>query len=178
MKSSANKSSIKTLLKLETSSLSNYSAPDSVTFSTIRGNQLISSYYKDLKRTRKRHNDSRDVNVNPSYTKRKPQYVLFNRQYILDRHIYIYLCSRAVCSERSSKDYSRYNDQFLYEISQLALYQENAYDAARFHRVMSYTSLWPPFHTKKELGYTQGFIFKRDRKHLSDLYHLLKTNVQ
>uniref|UniRef100_A0A1A9ZUH8 Nuclear pore protein n=1 Tax=Glossina pallidipes TaxID=7398 RepID=A0A1A9ZUH8_GLOPL len=61
--SNANRSSTKTLLKLETSSLSNYSGPDSVTFSTIRGISLVNSYYQDLKRARKRHNDSSDVNI-------------------------------------------------------------------------------------------------------------------
>ncbi|KMZ02015.1 uncharacterized protein LOC6727084 [Drosophila simulans] len=68
------------------------------------------------------------------------------------------------CKERLKKDTVRYNNQLKNEISKLIDYQKNALEAAYFVKVMSYTTLWPPYHSYVEIANTSRTFYRLSKK--------------
>ncbi|KAH8330644.1 hypothetical protein KR067_006009 [Drosophila pandora] len=70
----------------------------------------------------------------------------------------------AVCSEKISERKKQYNSQINREIEKLIEYQSSAVEAAYLVRLLSYTSFWPPYHTKEEIEKTSKTFFKLSKK--------------
>ncbi|KAH8337432.1 hypothetical protein KR059_009823, partial [Drosophila kikkawai] len=68
------------------------------------------------------------------------------------------------CRERLMSDTIRYNRQLNTEISKLIEYQNTALEAAYFVRVMSYTTLWPPYHSNVEIDNTNRNFYRLSKK--------------
>ncbi|KAH8344207.1 hypothetical protein KR084_007933 [Drosophila pseudotakahashii] len=68
------------------------------------------------------------------------------------------------CKERLKKDTIRYNRQLKKEISKLIDYQNTALEAAYFVKVMSYTTLWPPYHSNQEIADTARKFYKLSKR--------------
>lgn len=77
-----------------------------------------------------------------------------------------------ICRERSKQARRRYDRQFLRELEGIEATQASAYDAMRFHRHFAITTLWPPLHTRKEIDYVLGTMFRltdRQQRRLNEL---------
>uniref|UniRef100_A0A1A9W1F3 Uncharacterized protein n=1 Tax=Glossina brevipalpis TaxID=37001 RepID=A0A1A9W1F3_9MUSC len=150
----------KALLQLEASSFSEYSAPDSPQYDSARLRRntptKIKYDYWDLKIAR-RHDDE-ELIYDPSYTNRKTYSI--------------------VCALRRQRNFRRYNKQFDHEIQQLIKFQPTALETEVLLRAMSYTSLWPPFHSHEEINYTMQYRVPRSRKHVEQLRRLLATDIK
>ncbi|XP_037730096.1 uncharacterized protein LOC119560626 isoform X1 [Drosophila subpulchrella] len=68
------------------------------------------------------------------------------------------------CKERMKKDTIRYNRQLNIEISKLIDYQSTALEAAYFVKMMSYTTLWPPYHSNLEIADTTRNFYKLSKR--------------
>ncbi|KAL9896448.1 uncharacterized protein ACN2A1_006827 [Glossina fuscipes fuscipes] len=149
----------KILLQVESTSLDDYSAPDSIQLDLPRPKKKptrIKYDFFDLQAGPIR-NDGGPV-IEPSYTGRK--------SYSL------------ICAVRRLRNIRKFNQQFDHEIHQLIRHQQRAFDAAFLFRTLSYTSLWPPLHTVKEIDYTMEFRVPRSQRHMTRLRRLLTTNIQ
>uniref|UniRef100_T1GXE3 Uncharacterized protein n=1 Tax=Megaselia scalaris TaxID=36166 RepID=T1GXE3_MEGSC len=67
--------------------------------------------------------------------------------------IFPFFHSEVKCKLRYDRNCRKYERQFQKELYMLEKYQPSAYSAARFHRHMSITTLWPPLHNIKEIDY-------------------------
>ncbi|XP_030374755.1 uncharacterized protein LOC115624269 [Scaptodrosophila lebanonensis] len=105
------------------------------------------------------HNDSRDIpDVFPDYAK-----------FVLPLHIY--------CRMRYSDSQKKYEAQFQKEIELLTESQPTASDAFGFVRIMSYTTLWPPLHTKAEVNWSSSNICQLTPKEKSRYHKIMKWNL-
>ncbi|XP_017049119.1 uncharacterized protein LOC108093537 [Drosophila ficusphila] len=68
------------------------------------------------------------------------------------------------CKARIITDTIRYNRQLNNEIDKLIEYQNTALEAAYFVRVMSYTTLWPPYHSNLEIDNTCRSFYRLSKK--------------
>uniref|UniRef100_A0A1A9VW87 Uncharacterized protein n=1 Tax=Glossina austeni TaxID=7395 RepID=A0A1A9VW87_GLOAU len=152
----------KMLLQVESTSLDDYSAPDSI---QLDGNlpqpktkpTRIKYDFFDMQ-TGAIRDDGGPLIEEPSYTNQKSYSVS--------------------CAVRRLRNLRKYNQQFDHEIHQLVQFQPKAFEAALLLRTMSYTSLWPPLHTAKEIDYTMRFRVPRSEKYVARLRRLLATDVQ
>ncbi|KAH8281116.1 hypothetical protein KR054_011782 [Drosophila jambulina] len=92
-----------------------------------------------------KYDDSNIPHVDPSYTRFK-------------------VPMEVTCRERLMNDSIRYNRQFSNEISKLIEYQNTALEAAYFVRMMSYTTLWPPYHSKLEIERTNRSFYRLSKR--------------
>ncbi|XP_037947845.1 uncharacterized protein LOC119682556 [Teleopsis dalmanni] len=102
-------------------------------------------------------NDEADLSRNPSYSKVTMPYNLF-------------------CLNRIREQKRRYEKQFQSEIKQILEQMPNAFEMARFHSFLAYTSLWPPLHTKHEIEYTSN-MFKLSPKQQSRLNYIMSNEI-
>ncbi|XP_043652322.1 uncharacterized protein LOC122619435 isoform X3 [Drosophila teissieri] len=80
------------------------------------------------------------------------------------------------CKERLKKDTIRYNNQLMNEISNLIDYQKNALEAAYFVKVMSYTTLWPPYHSNLEIANTSRTFYRLSKKEQARYNFIMSHN--
>ncbi|XP_004519807.1 uncharacterized protein LOC101451427 [Ceratitis capitata] len=68
----------------------------------------------------------------------------------------------------------KYEKQFQYEISRLLEAQPTAYEVVSLHRHLSYTTLWPPLHNRRELARSKCLFSNYTWKQKKHLYKLLQ----
>ncbi|XP_046865353.1 uncharacterized protein LOC111519200 isoform X2 [Drosophila willistoni] len=64
-----------------------------------------------------------------------------------------------ICNNNYKQAVVKYNNQFCHEIDKLIENQSCAREAAYFIRVISYTTLWPPYHSVAEINRTSQKFF-------------------
>uniref|UniRef100_A0A1B0FQM1 Uncharacterized protein n=1 Tax=Glossina morsitans morsitans TaxID=37546 RepID=A0A1B0FQM1_GLOMM len=142
---------------LEGSISSSYSAADSdIDWNAKKG--AVSGDYKNLDFSF-RNFDSNDNSIDSSYTNA--------------------LAYNVVCRTRYKQNFIKYNEQFRREIEQTIENQEKAYEAAIYARVMSYTTLWPRYHSRAEIDISRkGLSDNLTRKQRRRLQFLMEHEIQ
>uniref|UniRef100_A0A1A9VW90 Uncharacterized protein n=1 Tax=Glossina austeni TaxID=7395 RepID=A0A1A9VW90_GLOAU len=142
---------------LEGSMYSSYSAADSdIDWNAKKG--AVSEDYNNLHLSF-RNFDSNDNSIDGSYTNA--------------------LGYDIVCRTRYKKNFIKYNEQFRREIEQTIENQEKAYEAAIYTRVMSYTTLWPRYHSRAEINISRkGLSDNLTRKQRLRLQFLMEHEIQ
>ncbi|TDG47948.1 hypothetical protein AWZ03_005566 [Drosophila navojoa] len=80
------------------------------------------------------------------------------------------------CAERYKKNIKKYNQQFRREIAKLVDNQSSARDATYFVRMVSYTTLWPPYHNERELYDTSNNFFRLTPAESARLQYIMSTD--
>ncbi|XP_017857285.1 PREDICTED: uncharacterized protein LOC108609988 [Drosophila arizonae] len=80
------------------------------------------------------------------------------------------------CAERYKKNIKKYNQQFRREIAKLVDNQSSARDATYFVRMVSYTTLWPPYHNERELYDTSCNFYRLTPAESSRLQYIMSTD--
>ncbi|XP_068157362.1 uncharacterized protein [Drosophila tropicalis] len=106
----------------------------------------------------KRNQDTADVSTHPSYN-------ILNFQYDLNCYLR-YLEAKEI-----------YDKQFKFELESYIDSKSTVFEQYFTRSFFSYTTLWPPLHTKAEIDYFYKNFFQLTSKQKKRLNYLMKTNM-
>ncbi|KAM8704444.1 hypothetical protein ACLKA7_008966 [Drosophila subpalustris] len=78
-----------------------------------------------------------------------------------------------ICSERYSSSVKRYDAQFCSEMNKLIDNQPTAREATYFVRIVSYTTLWPPYHNEREMIDTSHKFYALTPKERARFHYIM-----
>ncbi|KRF99431.1 uncharacterized protein Dwil_GK28097 [Drosophila willistoni] len=106
----------------------------------------------------KRNQDAADISTHPSYN-------ILNFQYDLN------------CYVRYLEAKEKYDNQLKFELESYINSKRTVCEQYFTRSFFSYTTLWPPLHTKAEIDYFYRNFFQLTSKQKKRLNYLMKTNI-
>ncbi|XP_034486529.1 uncharacterized protein LOC117791010 [Drosophila innubila] len=103
----------------------------------------------------------RFVKPDREYVSREPSFTKFKVPF------------QMICQERYNSSVKRYDEQFCREINNLIDNQPTARQATYFVRVVSYTTLWPPYHNESEIIDTSRRFYALTQKERNRFHHIM-----